>query len=179
MRRIISCVAAGAIVSVLAACSSEADSNSDGKITAEEARAEMADASIKPLPGQYKMTMTFKSAKIPGAPASMIDMMGKSMSQTMEYCLTKEEADKGFQDALSKGQDDNCTIERMDMDGGQVDMAMKCNDPASGPMDIAFTGEVTPTSSDLSMKMKGKLGNQFDADIEMTMQQERLGDCAK
>lgn len=179
MRGIVTLMAGGAMALMLVGCSSDPDTDGDGKISAEEARAEMANNAVKPEPGQYKVTMTFKSAEIPGAPPEMMDMLGKSMSNTMEYCLTKEEADKGFEDSLTKGQGDNCTIERLKMDGGKIDMAMKCDEPATGPMQMTMNGEVTPTSADLTMKMEGKVANSQNAKIEMNMKQQRIGDCTQ
>ncbi|WP_284126075.1 DUF3617 domain-containing protein [Parerythrobacter aestuarii] len=160
------------------ACSSgDADTDGDGEISAEEARAEMASANIKPEPGQYKMSMTFKTAEIPGAPPEMLEMLGKTMSNTIEYCLTQEEADKGFEEALTREQDDSCKITKMDMDGGTIDMAMTCEDESSGTMNITMNGDVSPTKSDLTMKMQGKIPQLGDANIEMNMKQERVGDC--
>lgn len=160
------------------ACSGgDADADGDGEISAEEARAEMASANIKPEPGQYKMSMTFKTAEIPGAPPEMMDMLGKSMSNTIEYCLTQEEADKGFEEALTREQDDSCKITKMDMNGGTIDMAMTCEDDTSGTMNITMNGDVSPTESDLTMKMKGNIPQLGEANIEMNMKQERIGDC--
>lgn len=179
MRAIVTLVSGAALALLAAGCSGGTDSDGDGKISADEARAEMADNAVKPQPGQYKTSMTFSKADIPGAPPEMMEMLGSSMANSFEYCLTKEEADKGFEKSLTKGQGDNCTIERLNMDGGKIDMAMKCDEPATGPMQVTMTGEVTPTSSDLTMNMKGKVANQQDASIEMKLKQERIGDCPK
>ena len=166
------------IALLASACSGgDADADGDGEISTEEAQAEVAANAIKPEPGQYRMTMTFKTAEIPGAPPEMIEMLGRSMSNTVEYCLTEEDAEKGFEEALTRNQDDSCKIERMSMAGGDIDMAMTCDDPNTVKMQIAMAGKATETRSDLTMKMNGNIAGQGEANIEMNMTQERIGDC--
>lgn len=169
---------------VLAACSgggSDADADADGTITTDEARDAIAanGGSIKPQPGQYKMTMSVAKMDIPNAPKGMADMMGDGFGMNFNYCLTEEEADKGFEESLRKGREDNCTYERMNLDGGKIDVAMKCSDPDSGRMEGTMTGTVSPTKMDLTFKGKQQMGPMGDAEMEMTIQHERIGDCEK
>ncbi|MEL7197677.1 MAG: DUF3617 domain-containing protein [Pseudomonadota bacterium] len=165
----------------LAACgggATDADADGDGTVTADEASAAVAAAgdAIKPEPGKYKATMTFVKADIPGAPPQMQEMLGSAMNQSMEFCLTPEEADEGFQKSMTEGQD-GCEISNFNIDGNDLDMAMTCNPGGSGEMNMSMTGNVTPTRSEMKMKMSGNMDGLGEADIEMDMVQERIGDC--
>ena len=172
-----------ALALTLAACGggTDADANGDGAVTTEEMRTavEANGGSIKPEPGQYKMTMSVAKMEIPNAPKGMADMMGDGFGMNFNYCLTREEADKGFEESIRKGREDNCTYERMNLDGGKIDVAMKCNDPDSGRMEGTMTGTVSPTKMDLTFKGKQQMGPMGDAEMEMTIQHERIGDCEK
>ncbi|MEO1221669.1 MAG: DUF3617 domain-containing protein [Pseudomonadota bacterium] len=163
---------------VLAACSEgtvDADSDGDGTVTAAEVGAVVSD--MRPEAGKYSVTMNLVKAEIPGAPQEMLDAMGGLMNRTFEYCLTPEEADKGFEESLTEGQDENCTIEKFELTGNDVDMAMSCSGEQQGNMRMTMTGTVSPTQSDISVVTTGTLPQIGEANMEMTMQQERLGDC--
>lgn len=164
----------------LAACGGEAsDTDGDGTISGAEmqAEADRAGASVRPEPGKYSVTMSFVKAEIPGAPKEMQDMMGSMMNQSFEYCLTQEEAEKGYEEALTEGQDDSCNITRFELDGGDIDMAMSCAAGEGDNMDVTMTGNVTPTRSEINVVSDGTLPGVGDANIEMSMVQERIGDC--
>ena len=167
----------------LAACGeggpTDADADGDGEITMDEMRAEVASAgsALRPEAGKYAVTMTMVNVDIPGAPPEMVDAMGSMMNTSTEFCLTEEEASKGFEEALSEGQDDSCTIERFDLDGGKIDMAMTCSPPEGGTMQVAMTGDVSPTRTQINIVSKGNLPPTGEASIEMNMAQERIGDC--
>lgn len=166
----------------LAACgdSGNADSDGDGSISADEMRAEVMSEgmSLRPEAGNYSVTMTLAKVDIPGAPPQAVEMMGSMMNNTFEYCLTPEEADKGFEEALTEGQDESCTIEKFDLNGGDIDMAMTCSPAEGGTMRMTMNGNVSPTKSEINVVSKGTLPGVGDANIEMTMVQERIGDCA-
>lgn len=165
----------------LAACGGsggDADADGDGEVTAEEAQA-VVDRSgqIKPEPGKYRATMTFVNADIPGAPPEMASMIGDSMTNTSEFCLTPEMAEQGFGEAMKGNQNDNCTISQFNIDGNEMDMAMSCDDPNAGQMEMTMNGTISPTSSDITMISKGVFGEMGEAEIEMNVKQERIGDC--
>ena len=162
----------------LAACGSEtvdADSDGDGTVTEAEVGALVSD--VRPDPGKYSVTMSLVKAEIPGAPQQMLDAMGSMMNNTFEYCLTPEEADKGFEESLTEGQSENCKIDKFEMTGNDVDMAMSCSGEGQGDMQMSMTGTVSPTRSEIAVVTNGTLPQLGKANMEMTMVQERLGDC--
>ena len=128
MHRIVTVAAASL---ALAACGgSSADADGDGEITMEEAAAKSADM-VRPQPGKYRATVEFVDVSMPDAPQQVQDMMRGMFDrgpQTHEYCLTKEEADKGFEEMARQAQDNdtNCSFEKFDAAGGQIDAIMNC-----------------------------------------------------
>ncbi|GMN03973.1 DUF3617 domain-containing protein [Erythrobacter sp. MTPC3] len=178
MRIQMALIAASALA--LTACGSpggDADSDGDGVVTAEEAQALNASAAdeIKPLPGKYKVDMQFVKAE--GLPEEMQSMMGSSMTNSTEFCLTPEMADSGF-GQMAQQDDDSCTIDRYVIDGNDMDMAMSCS-PAGTPtpMEMTMSGTVSPTKSDMTMVSKGMFPGMAEASVEMRVTQERIGDC--
>jgi len=164
----------------LAGCggSTDADADGDGTVTGAEARAavEAAGSDLKPEPGLYKSTMTFIDADVPGAPAEMKDMLGSMMSRSFEFCLTPEEAEGGFEDAMTQGQE-GCTISTFEIDGSDVNMAMSCDQDGAGKMDVTMDGNVTSTKSDMNMAMTGDMEGVGEMAIKMSFVQERIGEC--
>ena len=177
------CIAAFALA--LSACGettvteADADADGDGTVTASEARAAMeaAGSDLKPLPGKYSTVMTLTEANIPGAPPQVVDMMGKAMNREGEFCLTPEQAEKGFEDSLQQGQSEACKIETFSITGNQVNMAMKCAQDGMGDMQVTMDGEVSSTRSDLNMKMAGTIPQLGDVDMALSFTQTRIGDC--
>lgn len=165
----------------LSACSGSenADADGDGEVSAQEmqAEAERAGGNIRPEPGKYSVTMDFVKAEIPDAPPEMKDMMGSMMTNSFEYCLTPQEAEKGYEESLTEGQDESCSVEKFELEGGNIDMAMSCNAADQGDMNVTMTGNVTPDRSEINVVSKGTLAGMGDANIEMNMVQERIGEC--
>ena len=165
----------------IAACAEDGptDADGNGEISMDEMRAEVANAgsALRPEAGKYAVTKAMVNVDIPGAPPEMIDAMGSMMNTSTEFCLTEEEASKGFEKALSEGQDDSCTIEQFDLDGGKIDMVMNCTPQEGGSMQVSITGDVSPTRTQVSVATKGNLPPMGEMNIEMNMVQERVGDC--
>ncbi|MEM7780676.1 MAG: DUF3617 domain-containing protein [Pseudomonadota bacterium] len=173
--------AAVALCAALVACDEEtsADADGDGEITLDEVRAEMESeaGNMRPEAGKYTVNMTMVNADIPGAPPEMVEMMGTMMNNSFEYCLTPEEAEQGWEESLKQGQDESCTIEKFELDSGDIDMAMTCTPQGGGEMRVAMTGNATPTRSEMTITTNGTLPQLGEANMEMSMVQERIGDC--
>ena len=73
----------------------DADADGDGEVSTEELAnaAEQVSDDMKPEPGQYRASVSFVSADIPGAPPEMVEMMSGMMSQSHEFCMTAEMAE--------------------------------------------------------------------------------------
>lgn len=169
-----------ALALVLAGCggtATDADADGDGKVSASEAEAAMAatGTDIRPEPGKYKANAKFVKAE--GLPAEMEKMMSGMMTTSYEHCITEEMAEKGFEEMMKSGQEDGCSVERMKLDGGNVDMAMTCAAGAKEAMKLEMKGKVTSTSSEYTTKMSGMIGGMSQGSITVDVKQERIGDC--
>lgn len=169
-----------AIAFVLAACG---DSKSDQPKTAQQVASE-ASALAKPQPGKYSSTVKILSMDIPGLPAAQAEQMKKMMSSagshTAEYCLTKEEADKGFEEMAKKSSARDCTYEKFEATSNTVDAKMTCKSPQGGATTMTMNGTITSTSMKMMMegeqKMPGVPGEGVvKTKIEVTS--NRVGDC--
>lgn len=163
----------------LAACGSDTPDSSDGEtISMEEVADRAASSAVKPEPGKYSLTMEVLEIDIPGAPPEAAEMMRGMMSaQSQEYCLTQEEVDKGFEEMARQGQDENCTFERFDVDGGDIDAKMSCDIPGQGAVTMTMVGSGTSTSSEMDMTMQGDMTGMGESTIRMKASHERIGDC--
>ncbi|MEM6857787.1 MAG: DUF3617 domain-containing protein [Pseudomonadota bacterium] len=172
-------MAALALSACMGETSVDADADGDGAITASEARAavEAARADLKPEPGRYETTMKITDVSIPGAPPQMAEMMGQAMNRTGEFCLTPEQAERGFEDSLKEGQSEACKIQTFTIEGNQVEMAMQCDQEGMGDMAVTMSGEVAPTQSDLTMTMNGTIPQLGAVEMAMSFQQKRVGEC--
>lgn len=154
------------------------DTDADGTISMDEAQAEIerSDA-LKPQAGQYRATMELVELEAENAPPQAVDMMKQMMSRSFEYCLTQEEADRGFEQMARESQDDSCTFDRFDVEGGDIDAIMNCEGEGGETMRMTMSGTGTETTSDMTMKMEGNIPGQGEGRITMRTQHERIGDC--
>ena len=166
---------------VIAACGSpDADADGDGTISMEEAAAKSKDM-VKPEPGKYRATVEMVDVEVPGAPPEVQKMMKQMISvgpQTHEFCLTKEEADKGFEEmARQSNKNDDCSFEKFDADGGNIDAVMNCSRQGEGTARMTMQGTGTSTSSNMTMTMDAQTPDGKSMKMTMKSNQERIGDC--
>lgn len=149
----------------------------DGGISQSEV-AERARDTVQPQPGQYRAVMQVLEVDIPGAPAGAGDMLRQMMDgQAHEYCLTQADVDKGYEEMARQSQDGDCTFQRFDVDGGEIDALMQCTGEQGNTIQMAMTGTATPTSSVMNMTMTGDMAGMGDSTLRMKATHERVGDC--
>lgn len=168
---------------VLAGCGSpDADADGDGEISMAEAAQKSKDM-VKPQPGQYRATVEMINVEVPGAPKEVQDMMKQMMSsgpQTHEYCLTQEEADKGFEEMAKQTQDnEDCSFEKFDTDGNKIDAIMNCAKDGEGQARMTLQGTGGRTSSDMTMTMNMTGPDGKAMKMTMKSSQRRIGDCTE
>ncbi|MEQ5788687.1 DUF3617 domain-containing protein [Erythrobacter sp. NFXS35] len=137
--------------------------------------AQTLDEDMKPLPGQYESRVELISMDIPGVPANMMGMMKGAFERSVTICLTPEEVEEGYKDALRKSQDGECKYKSFSATGGKMNAEMVC-DTDNGPMTLTMTGTGTPTTSDVTMMMRGNMG-PGPGSMSMRVRQRRIGDC--
>ncbi len=167
---------------MLGACGgggSDAKSPDAAQSVSPEQMVQRAKGVIRPEPGLYRSTMEVLAFDVPGAPAAMADRMKQAMGSgsTSEYCLTPQEAEQGWEEMARRSQDGDCTVRQFDVAGGSIDARMTCRAGPGGSMDIALTGEGTPTSADMTMEMTGDMGGMGPVNMRMRVTHRRIGDC--
>jgi hypothetical protein len=165
---------------MLAACGGEAGSEGGESLSIEEVTEIAQDSAIKPEPGQYSVTTEVLEVNIPGAPEGMADMMGSTMaSNAHSYCLSQEDVDNGFEEMARQSQEGgDCTFERFNIDGGDMDAKMVCNMQGQGQMTMTMNGTGSSTSSEMDMTMEGNITGVGKMNMRMKVTHERTGDCA-
>ena len=134
-------------------------------------------------PGNWKSTMTMTKFDIPGAPIAMAQnakaMLGKS--QSTDNCVTPAMAKAGVKDMSSSMQQGDCKMEDYKQSGGKMSGTMKCTSSAMGATSMAMSG--TYTAEKVGMTLSGEIADAKlpggKANIEMTINSERTGDCKK
>ena len=176
MRRILLATAASL---ALAACGgADADADGDGSVSMDEAQAELErSGAVKPEPGQYRARMELVDFEAEGAPPQIVEMMKSNMANTFEYCLTQEDADKGFEEMARTSQDDNCSFEKFEADGGDIDAVMTCQGGEMGNARMTMQGTGGRTQSEMTMTMEGQLPGAGTGKMTMKTSHERIGDC--
>lgn len=164
----------------LAACGSKQEPDAPKSI--EDVKQEAAKLE-RPAPGQYKQTVEVQEIDIPGMPKEAADQMKAMMknAQVREFCLTPEEADKGFRDMFNDmgKQGEQCTYTRFDVDGGKLDAQMNCKAAQGGTGVIKLNGTIGERGSDVTMTMNATGGQMPTGKMNMKMHMttQRMGDC--
>lgn len=175
-------IATAVLALALAGCGNNADADGDGKISMDEAASEMEKngEAIRPDPGLYRGTTELVNLEVPNAPPEakqMLEAMLGGEPQTMEFCLTKEEAEKGFEKMAKESQGEDCSFEKFDVAGGNIDAVMTCAAPGDGKARVELKGKGTRTSSEMTMVMDAKGPDGQTMKMTMKTSQERIGDC--
>lgn len=152
-----------------------------GPKTMEEAQEEAAKLE-RPEPGQYSQTMKVTKFEVPDAPPEMAKQMQAAMgqAQTMEFCLTEEMSQKGFEEMFKEiGKGGECKYQRFTVSGGKLDALLECESAQEGKGTITMAGTVTSQGSDVSVEVdtKNPASPMGNSTIGMQMVSKRIGDC--
>lgn len=156
------------------------------QVTADEVLAEAGELE-KPRPGQYQTTVELVDFSVPGMPAAqaeqMKSMMGNVSANASGYCLTDQEAGKGFEESIRKMTEGSggmkCEFDDFKVDGGKIAAALTCKGPQGMSADIALDGTASADASAMRMKMvqKAAMIPGGAVNMEMKMESKRVGDC--
>lgn len=166
----------------LTACG-EATETADPANPAEMAA--LADAFVKPQPGEYEVASQLLEFELPGIPPAQADMMRSimegEMSQTSRYCLTDEQAENGWQDAVEAMQqaEQDCEYSKFETKGNTLNAAMTCTQQGGTVATVEMTGDLAKTGQDITMAMSGKSPDMAGGEMTMKlrMQSKRIGEC--
>lgn len=162
----------GVAALAVTACSKSADSNGDGKVSGQEAVAQM---NIKP--GQWEIKVTTTELDMPGAPDAVkkqvMEQMGKGV--TISTCLKPEDVEKPGGNFFGGDANSKCTFNKFDRSGSKMSTDMTCK---FGSMTIHTTseGEFTPESYSLKTAQTSDtpMGKRTS---KGTVEGRRTGDC--
>lgn len=169
-----------ASVALLAGCSdSGADTDGDGKITAEEVAQEINEIALEP--GEWENRVEIVNVSLEGlpegAPAGMMDSM-KGTVTTTKSCITPEQAENPGANFFAAQEETNCEVKKFNMTGGTVSSEMVCTNMGGAPgnMTLAMDGQYGSSDYDMTMKMNGGAGGMK---MNMTAKSsgKRIGSC--
>lgn len=177
MRNRVSVAVASAFL--LVACSGSDEDGGTGEPISTEELADRARDMVRPDPGLYRSTVELLEVDMPGAPAGVEDSMKRAMGgseSTTEYCLTPEDAERGFEEMAKNSQQADCSFERFDADGGTIDAVMNCKSGGNA-MRMTLQGTGGRTSSEMTMAMEMEAPGMGKAVMRMKATHQRIGDC--
>ena len=130
-------------------------------------------------PGLWQSRVTVEDVSIPGMPPeTQAQMKGfyAKMNNSIESCLTPEEAKKPGGKFFAGKDADNCKYDHFTMRGGKIDAVMRCTGEGSAEMKMTITGSYTPESSTThsDMEISGKDGSMR---IKALTEGKRTGEC--
>jgi len=182
-------VLAGAALVALAGCKQQA---SDQAGSPDEA-ARQAAAMPKPLPGLYRSSAELISLEAPGLPPGAADQMKQMMASRAvphDFCLTGEEAARGYEERVKKlaGRPD-CHFDHYSAVGGKLDARLTCTkeggagEGGAGAIRSVMTmqGTMAPDGSDMTLALEQSGTQMPGGAMKMTMRvkSQRVGDCPK
>lgn len=177
-------VAASAALALAACGGNSADTDGDGQISQDEVDA--AVAAVEITPGEWENTVEFidiefdESQLPPEAQAFLVPMLEamKGQINTTNTCVTSEEAKQPQAEMFSGNEDADCEYTQFEFSGGQMNMAMTCDDPGSGTAKITNTGTYGADSYDMQMKVELEDNEMGTMTITAASKGKHLGECS-
>lgn len=171
---------------ILGACKKEG-APGDGASLAEAAK--QAEAMPKPLPGLYRSSAELVSLDMPGMPAGAAAQMKQMMASRAtphDFCLTGDEAAKGYEERVKKlaGRPD-CHFDHYSAVAGKLDARLTCTGKGPEGADVrsvmTMQGTMAPDGSDVTVGMEQSSAQMPGGGMKMTMRVKstRVGDCPK
>jgi hypothetical protein len=166
----------------LAACGDSAD-----EPQTQEEIADAASSMTKPKAGQYSSTAQVVAFEAPGLPPAQAEQMKQMFSglaaQEQSYCLTQEDADKGFEEAVKQMNEPDdgqkCQFDKFSVDGNRLDARMSCESGEAGTSTMNMAGTIDEEQQDLTMEVKQESSQIPGGVINITMRvkSQRTGEC--
>lgn len=170
------------ILPLVAALALTACGRDDKPKSEEEVKDAMANM-VKPKPGLYRSTAKLISFEVPGMPPAQADRLKEVFSQQTgrEVCLTKAEAEKGYEEMTKKlAAEGKCQYDRFDARGGTLDAQLSCETGKDMKATIGLKGTISEEGSEMRMTVEQKapnLPNGGAVKMEAEVSSQRIGDC--
>lgn len=137
----------------------------------------------KPLPGLYRSSAELVSLDAPGLPAGAAAQMKQMMASKAaprDFCLTGEEAAKGYEERVKKlaGRPD-CHFDHYSAAGGKLDAQLTCTGKDGMRSVLTMQGTMAPDGSEVTLGMDQSSAQMPGGGMKMTMRVKstRVGDC--
>lgn len=168
----------------LAACGGGADADGDGKVSGEEAAAEMAGAGFEPGEWENKvqiLDVRFDEASLPPEAEGQTDAIAQQLigqTSVTTSCLTPDKAAKPDPGFLAGADNDECAYDRFSMSGGKIDAALKCAGTGNGQRgEFEMTGSYSKDSYQMEMQMVISAPDTGNMAMRARTTARRTGDC--
>ena len=164
----------------LAGCNNKPEVKAENASVAEVATA--ADSAIRMEPGKWRTEVSVDSVEIANAPPQVADMMKKQLSasgkQTVEACVTKEQAERPPEELLGGKGMKSCRYDTFEIKGGKHDAQMTCQGgPAGqGTIQSKLSGDFGSKGYDLVSETKTDMNGQ-SVTTKTKVKGSRIGDC--
>lgn len=164
-----------AALAMLGACGQEAPSPE--KVRQEAARLPL------PEPGRYRTETRLTRFELPNAPAHearlLRDRMAGVQPQVREFCLTPEEARRGFEPLLKQLQDGACRMDSFVVNSGRLRAVLNCTAAGGVTSHIAMEGMAQPRESRIALSIRQQSPAVPGGQVSMTMdvQSRWTGSC--
>ena len=148
----------------LAGCNNKPEVKAENASVAEVATA--ADSAIRMEPGKWRTEVSVDSVDIANVPSQVADAMKKQLSavgkQTVEACVTKEQAERPPENLLGGKGMKSCRYDTFEIRGGKLNAAMTCQAGASGPGTIhsKVSGDFGSSGYDLVSEARADMHGQ-------------------
>ena len=172
-------------VAMLAACGSdpEPQEGSANAATVEAVNVEGAAEELSRIeirPGQYESSAKLVNFEVPGLPEQFAEQvreeLAKSLSQGNSFCVTSEEASQGPERMLQEMAESDCTFNRFDVSGGDVNADMQCTPSDGSPARVQMTGNIGAQGSTMRMETAQETPNGT-VNLTVDLESRRVGDC--
>lgn len=173
--------AAALVPLALAGCNNKPEVKAENASVTDVAA--MANNAIRMEPGKWRTEASVDSVEIANAPAQIADAMKRQLSatgkQTVESCVTKEQAERPPEDMLGGKGMKSCRYDNFEIKGGKLDAQMTCQGGPSGPGSIQskISGDFGSKSYDLVNETKADMQGQ-SVTTKTKIKGSRIGDCA-
>ncbi len=171
----------GVAALAIAACSDKgADADGDGKISGEEAKAEMADGgAMATKPGVWEVKTSFSDITVEGVPEAVAAQLKAQMAKgvTVSSCLTKEQVEKPGTDFFGGPPEANCTFEKIDRSGNTTMVEMTCKPAGGMTLKSKMNGSFAAESYKMDVTQTIEGGPVGNLKMKGVAEGKRVGDC--
>ncbi|WEK42846.1 MAG: DUF3617 domain-containing protein [Candidatus Sphingomonas colombiensis] len=165
---------------VLAGCNNKPEVKAENASVAEVAAA--ANNAIRMEPGKWRTEVSVDTVDVANMPPQVADTMKRQLSaagkQTVEACVTKEQAERPPEDMLGGNGMKSCRYDTFEIKGGKLNAEMTCQGAPSGPgaMHSKVSGDFGSSGYDLISEAKVDMNGQTIT-TKTKIKGTRIGAC--